>query len=307
VEETGLNIRNEHIDVSIIIPCKNEAENLKATLDSLLESKNSLNFEVIIVDDGSIDSGIEFLTHNSTEKKYKKVTLIKTNNIGAARARNAGAETSKGNYLFFCDAHITVSHGWLDALVNTLLISNSEIVAPAISDMKNPSSIGYGQTWDNELQVKWLTNKPEYITEIPIACGCAFGIKKEAFNKIHGFDTLFQVWGKEDEELCFKAWLYGLKAVVNPEVEVKHLFRKKHPYTVTTANVIHNLLCLSFSHFKEVRLLRTIELVNNLDFFETAAGDIQAKADLILAQRELYLKERKNDDDFFFKRFNIDF
>jgi glycosyltransferase involved in cell wall biosynthesis len=302
-----LDIKTESIDVSIIIPCKNEAENLKATLDSILESKNTLNFEVIVVDDSSMDSSVEFLSSHSNKKTYQKVTLIKTNNIGAAKARNAGAETSKGSYLFFCDAHISVPHGWLDALVNSLSISNSEIVAPAISDIKNPSSIGYGQTWNNELQVKWLTSKPSSVSEIPIACGCAFGIKKEAFNKLHGFDTLFQVWGKEDEELSFKAWLYGFKAVVNPEVEVKHLFRKKHPYTVTTANVIHNLLCLSFSHFKEARLLRAIELVNGLDFFETAAGDIQAKADLILAQRDLYLRERKNDDDFFFQKFNIDF
>ena len=302
-----MDIKTESIDVSIIIPCKNEAENLKATLDSIIESKNSLKFEVIVVDDSSIDSCVEFLRSHCNEKNYEKVTLIKTNNIGAAKARNAGAETSKGNYLFFCDAHISVPHGWLDALVNSLLICNSEIIAPAISDIKNPTSIGYGQFWNHELQVKWLTNKPKFVSEIPLACGCAFGIKKETFNKLHGFDNLFQVWGKEDEELNFKAWLYGFKAVVDPKVEVKHLFRKKHPYTVTTANVIHNLLCLSFSHFKEERLLRAIDLVNNLDFFEAAASDIQAKADLILAQRELYLKERKNNDDFFFQKFNIDF
>lgn len=297
----------ESIDVSIIVPCKNEINNLNWTVDSIMKSKNSLNFELIVVDDASMDLSTEFLRQDINKNIYKDVILIKTNNIGAAQARNAGGKVARGKYLFFCDAHVKVPDGWLDSLVDTLRNSNASLVAPCIADISNTSAAGYGQTWDNRLKVTWLTNNPKNVVEIPIACGCAFGITKEAFEKIHGFDKFFQVWGKEDEELCFKAWLYGYRTVVNPEVKVQHLFRPKHPYQVTMSNVTYNMLCLAYSHFGKKRLIKTIEIAKNDFFFSSAAANIKFNADLILRQREKYFKERMHNDDFFFEKFTIEF
>lgn len=293
------------IDVSVIIPCKNEVNNLKSTVDSIMNSKNSLSFEIIVVDDASMDLSTEFLSSDLNKNIYKDIVLVKTNNVGAAEARNIGGKAAKGKYLFFCDAHVKVPDGWLDSLVNTLKDCNADLVAPCIVDMSNITSAGYGQTWDNQLKITWLTSNPGNIVEIPIACGCAFGITKEAFEKIGGFDHFFQVWGKEDEELCFKAWLYGYKTIVDPEVKVQHLFRPRHPYQVTTANVTYNMLCIAYSHFKKERIIKTINIAKNDFFFSTASADIKKNLDLILKQREQYFKERVYDDDFFFEKFNI--
>ncbi|OBR94101.1 undecaprenyl-phosphate 4-deoxy-4-formamido-L-arabinose transferase [Clostridium ragsdalei P11] len=295
------------VDVSIIVPCKNEVNNLKWTLDSIMKSKNFLNFEIIVVDDASNDSSTQFLKSDLNKPTYKDIILIKTNNIGAARARNAGAKVANGNYLFFCDAHVKVPDHLLDNLVDTLKVSNANIAAPCILDMHNNLAAGYGQTWDNKLNVTWIVRNPGIIYEIPIACGCAFCITKEAFQKINGFDNLFQVWGKEDEELCFKAWLYGYKIVVNPEVKVRHLFRPKHPYKVTSSNVAYNMLCMAYSHFKKQRILKTINLINSYSYFPIVVSSIKSNLDLIFTQREKYFKERIHDDDFFFKKFMISF
>lgn len=295
------------IHVSVIIPCKNEVNNLKSTVDSIMKSKNSLSFEIIVVDDGSADHSSEFLESYKNKETYKDIILLKTNNLGAAEARNSGASAAKGKYLFFCDSHIAVPDGWLDALVNTLQTSKAHIIAPCIIDINNPSAAGYGQTWNELLKVTWILEKPKDIAEVPIACGCAFGITKEAFEKIDGFDHLFQVWGKEDEELCFKAWLYGYKTVVNPEVKVAHLFRKKHPYEVTTTNVIYNLLCIAYSHFKAERLKKTIYLAKYEYGFSDAATQIKQNADMIIKQRQKYQNESKYNDDFFFEKFKIPF
>lgn len=295
------------IDASVIIPCKNEVNNLKWTIDSIMKSKNSLKFEIIVVDDSSEDSSTQFLQHDSNKDLYKDIILIKTDNIGAAKARNAGAKVSRGKYLFFCDAHVKVPDRWLDDLVNSLKVSNAHIAAPCITDIRNSLSAGYGQTWDDKLKVTWILGNPNIISEIPIACGCAFGITKEVFDKINGFDNLFQVWGKEDEELCLKAWLYGYTVVIDPYVKVNHLFRSAHPYKVTASNFIYNTLCIAYSHFKKQRIIKTIETVKNNFLFPTAANDIKLNLDLILKQREKYLTERVYDDDFFFKKFMIPF
>jgi glycosyltransferase involved in cell wall biosynthesis len=295
------------LDVSIIIPCKNEVNTLQSTLNSMLESKNSLNFEIILVDDNSVDGSSDFLKSETNGEIYKDIILLKTDNLGCAGAKNAGAKIAKGKYLFFCDAHIKVPDRWIDDLVNTFSISGAHLVAPCIVDMSNLSSAGYGEVWDNELKLKWLTDEPKSICEIPIACGCTFGINKEVFNKINGFDSLFKVWGREDEEISLKLWLYGYKAVVNPFVKVQHLFRKSFPYKVTAENVTFNLICLAYSHFKKDRLLKTIDIAKKDFYFKNAAVMIKDNEELILNQRKKYFKERKYDDEFFFNKFNIEF
>lgn len=295
------------IEVSIIIPCKNEVNNLKSTVDSIINSKNSLSFEIIVVDDASIDLSTEFLNSDLNKETYKDVILMKTSNVGCAGAKNAGAKSARGKYLFFCDAHIKVSNRWIDNLVNTLENTDAQLVAPCIVDMSTTSAAGYGMIWDDQLRARWLINKPNTISEIPLACGCAFGITKEAFERINGFDHFYQIYGNEDFEICLKGWLYGYRVVINPEVKVRHLFRKKHPYQVTTANVTFNTLCLAYSHFKKERLIKTINIVKNDYFFSKAANDISINAESILRQREKYFKERKYSDDFFFRKFNIPF
>ncbi len=294
-----------NVDVSIIIPCKNEVNNIRWTIDSILESKNHLKCEIIVVDDASTDGSADFLKTYISEDKYRDVILIKTNNIGAAAARNAGAKAAKGKYLFFFDAHVKVPDMWADDLINTLEKAKASLVAPCISDISNISSAGYGQTWNDEFKITWFSKKPNKGDEIPLAGGAALGITREAFDRIGGFDHLFQVWGKEDEEICLKAWLYGYRIVINPDVIVQHLFRKKFPYKVTLANVTYNTICLACSHFEMERLKKVMDIAKRDYYFFTAAHEIDKNSDLIVRQRNKYLIERVYDDEYFFKKFNI--
>ncbi|MTK13377.1 MAG: glycosyltransferase, partial [Clostridiaceae bacterium] len=250
---------------------------------------------IIVVDDASDDLSTEFLKAPLNKDIYKEVILIKTNNAGCAGAKNAGVKVAKGNYLFFCDAHIKVSDGWLDNLVNTLKNNNAHIVAPCIVNMKNENmtnatAAAYGMTCDDQLRATWLTNKTNTITEIPFACGCAFGITREVFEKINGFDHFFQVYGSEDFEICLKAWLYGYRVVVNPNVIVQHLFKTVHKYKITTSNVIFNILCLAYSHFKKERIIKVINILKNEHSFSIASEDIKSNTEPILKQREKYFK-----------------
>lgn len=298
--------------VSIIIPCKNEVNTLKSTVDSIMNSSNSLSFEIIVVDDDSNDLSTEFLTSPLNKDIYKDVILIKTNNAGCAGAKNIGTKIAKGYYLFFCDAHIKVPDRWLDTLVNTLKNNGAHLVAPRIVNMKNmdmtnATAATYGMTCDEQLRATWLTGKTNTITEIPFACGCAFGITREVFEKINGFDHFFQVYGSEDFEICLKAWLYGYKVVVNPGITIQHLFKEVHKYEIPTSNVIFNILCLAYSHFGKERIIKIIDILKNDYSFSIASADIEHNAEQIFKQREKYLKERKYNDDFFFKKFNIPF
>jgi len=102
------------IEVSIVIPTYNRQESLIRTLDSLInQSFPKENYEIIIVDDGSIDNTQASILE--IEKRHENVHYIKQNNKGAASARNLGISCSKGNIIGFTDDDCVISTTWIES------------------------------------------------------------------------------------------------------------------------------------------------------------------------------------------------
>ena len=85
---------------SIIIPTYNDLINLKKCLRSVYR-QDFLDYELIIVNDGSTDGTYEFL--NSLNKENISVYNLKENN-GPAHARNIGIKNSRGAWVCFLDS-----------------------------------------------------------------------------------------------------------------------------------------------------------------------------------------------------------
>lgn len=86
--------------LSIIIPIFNADKYLKECIDSILK-QTYINYEVILVDDGSTDSSGDICDKYAENNKHIKV--IHQTNSGAAVARNVGLEAAKNDYIFFID------------------------------------------------------------------------------------------------------------------------------------------------------------------------------------------------------------
>jgi len=86
------------MSLSIIIPCRNEEENIKTTIDEIsnyLEGKVQ-NFEINIINDFSTDKTLDKVKYISREKKFVKV--FDNSNIGLGGAINLGIEKSTKKY-----------------------------------------------------------------------------------------------------------------------------------------------------------------------------------------------------------------
>ncbi|MCT8977276.1 glycosyltransferase [Clostridium sp. CX1] len=290
-------------DASIVIPCRDESVNLKNTVDSIMNSKNRLSFEIIVVDDGSTDGCCEFINNN--RNAYPNLRLFTSKNLGPSAARNLGGDNALGKYIFFCDAHVTVPDYWLDKLIKTLEENNADVVVPAIKDNVG-GGVGYGETWREKLQVTWLGKPNRDGEEVALAPGGAFGLRKTAFDNIGGFERHFEVWGKEDEEISLKLWLFGYKIVVDSSVEVIHLFKLTNNYGVTHIDFMHNFLCMAFSHFGIENLIKAFDMVKDTPGFPEALARVMLNEDL-LRQRRDYFSRRKFDENYFFNKFDIKF
>ena len=84
---------------SVIIPLFNKAHTIERTLKSVI-NQTFTNFEVIIVDDGSTDNGIELINRVTDDRRIK---IIKQVNQGVSVARNVGVANAKYEYIAFLD------------------------------------------------------------------------------------------------------------------------------------------------------------------------------------------------------------
>jgi glycosyltransferase involved in cell wall biosynthesis len=92
------------VSISVIIPAYNAQDTIISSLESILSQTFKANYEIIVINDGSIDSTEEVI-HNF-KKKYQldNLILISQNNLGPSKARNVGIEASSGDWIAFLDS-----------------------------------------------------------------------------------------------------------------------------------------------------------------------------------------------------------
>ena len=124
------------IKVSIIIPAYNSSKHIKRCLESCI-NQTFKEFEVIVVNDGSIDnSGNIIDDFSSIDKRIKP---IHQTNFGVVKSRKTGISLAKGNYLFFLDADDYLPLDSLEKLYRGTISDCSDII---IGDYKIVNDLG---------------------------------------------------------------------------------------------------------------------------------------------------------------------
>jgi glycosyltransferase involved in cell wall biosynthesis len=89
--------------VSVVIPCYNQAEFLGDAVESVV-GQSFTDWEVVIVDDGSPDRTAEVAEGLARRHPDRHIRIVRQQNSGPARARNAGIEQARGSYVLPLDA-----------------------------------------------------------------------------------------------------------------------------------------------------------------------------------------------------------
>lgn len=209
---------------SVVIPSWNGLELLKICLPSI--SKQTLkNFEVIVVDNGSIDGSVGFV-----EKTFSKFKVIKlTENVGFAKAVNIGIKKSSGKYIILINNDTKLDCKALERLVKAandhpaagfvasrmLNFFEPEIINAAggfIDVVGHANNLGLGKKNDEKF------NKEGYVF---MATGGGGLFKREVFGKVGLFDEDYFAY-MEDVDLCFRAQLAGFKGWYEPKAIIYH-------------------------------------------------------------------------------------
>ena len=111
------------MDVSIIVPVWNNDKYIEECIDSLLNQRTKVSYEIIAINDGSTDSSLDKLN------KYKdEIIIIDKKNTGPGDTRNIGIKKAKGKYLMFVDSDDYVANDFIDKMYYTITKTQSDIV-----------------------------------------------------------------------------------------------------------------------------------------------------------------------------------
>ena len=120
---------------SIIVPVYNRPDEVDELLESL-SNQTQKDFEVIIVEDGSVK------TCKDVCDKYADILALHyyaKENSGPGQSRNYGAERANGEYIIILDSDVVLPKGYVEAINKSLSSASEEIVAFGGPDAAHPS------------------------------------------------------------------------------------------------------------------------------------------------------------------------
>jgi glycosyltransferase involved in cell wall biosynthesis len=205
--------------VSVVVPVHDAATTLGEQLRALVAQDYAGDWELVVVDNGSVDGSPEVARQGLTRMPGARLLHASRNGArnGAAQARNAGAATARGDLLAFCDADDVVSAGWLRALV--IAARRGDVVAGRLEDETlNRAGV---RAWHDT--PSWEASDPLH-TFLPSVSAGNCGVWRDVFNGLGGFDE--RGVAGEDRDFAWRAQLAGHRLVHAPDALVAYRYRE---------------------------------------------------------------------------------
>lgn len=113
------------LDFSIIIPVYNAEKTLEECLNSICK-QTFLNYEVILIDDGSSDQSLSICKRY--EMQNEKFHVFHQKNSGPSMARNVGLDNATGKWICFIDSDDSIERNYLQDIQDVARNNDSDII-----------------------------------------------------------------------------------------------------------------------------------------------------------------------------------
>ena len=205
--------------VTVVIPTHARPAQLEACLAGIAKLNPAPGgFEIVVVDDGGPQS-LEPLI--AAWRDRLPVRLAVREQGGPAKARNTGAEMSRGRFLAFIDDDCIPHSGWLSALVRELERRPDHLlggrVTNGLPDDPYATATQSITTYARHYYRSEAANEPFFTTN-------NLALSTERFRHVGGFDTSIRSWTGEDREFCdrWRSFNYPMAEVLDAEVVHAH-------------------------------------------------------------------------------------
>lgn len=201
--------------ISIIIPVKNEERTIEKCVRSL-QALTYPNYEIIVVNDGSTDRTGELL------RNFPAVTVITTEGVGPAAARNLAIDRAAGDYLAFTDGDCIIHPKWLNELLDHF--TGDTVMGVGGNQLCPEDETPFAK--DVHDFMKLISFSSDYlktsttVMEVKHNPTCNMMYRRKAFTMQEGFKK--DLWPCEDLEFDYRLIKAGYTLIFNPGAIVYH-------------------------------------------------------------------------------------
>jgi GT2 family glycosyltransferase len=222
-------------EVSIVIPVHGQWAHTAACLRSVAADPCSVGFEVIVVDDASVDETPAMLDDTTG------VAVVRLEeNQGFVGAVNAGIARARGRFVVLLNNDTEVEPGWLDALVATaeadpaVGVVGAKLVYPD-GRLQEAGGVIWGDASGHNYGRDQDPDDPRYsfVRDVDYCSGACLLVRAELLRLVGGLDERFRPAYYEDTDLCFAARRHGYRVVYQPAAVVRHDEGTSHGTDVT--------------------------------------------------------------------------
>lgn len=188
--------------VSVIIPARNEEENIGALLKALQQQTYpSALFEVIVVDDHSIDNTAAIV------KTFANVKLVQLQddslNSYKKKAIEKGIDNATGQLIITTDADCIPPAQWIETLVAFKEKNNPVFIAAPVAIHCNSSVLQVFQSMDF-MVLQGITGAVVSKQQLTMCNGANLAYEKKAFEVVNGFAGIDHIASGDDMLLMYK-------------------------------------------------------------------------------------------------------
>ncbi len=216
--------------VSVVIATYNRAEMVVRCVESVLKSDYA-PLEVVVVDDCSPDETVTRL--QTAFGRDSRVRIVRNEtNLQLAGSQNKGAQSARGEYLFFVDDDNILDSSAIKHLAQCLDSDLSLGLIAPLAIHRTGSNTGLIWTLGSNFN-RWTSQPADYRPQTPIDgfnperniypttySPNAFMLRREAFNSVGGKDRSFGIMFDESDfgwRICAKGWQAGICAAARTD------------------------------------------------------------------------------------------
>ena len=298
--------------LAVIILNWNGEKLLKEFLPSAVEYTAGDEVELIVADNGSTDSSVEWMKSNFPELKL----LLFEKNFGFAEGYNRAIQAIDYPYTILLNSDVEVTPGWWMPILD-FLERNPDVgaVQPKIKSYRNKEYFEYAGAAGGYLDAlgypycrgrlfdKIEKDEGQYdgeAVDVAWASGAALGVRTKLYLDLGGLDPLFFAH-MEEIDLCCRMLAHGFRVCAISDSEVFHLgggsLNQGNPQK-TYLNFRNNLLLLYKNLPRKIRDRKIFlrRLTDTLAFLMFLAKFDMANAKAILRAHGDYRKMKHNYD-----------
>jgi len=256
--------------LTIIIAEHNEGTQLNDTLDSILNTSDDKNYEIIVVSDCSTKL-LDLTKYGSLVTHVNNSTRMGVGasfDIGAIRAETPHLITMGSDIRFVKNGYIEKMLDILEDNEKSLVCTTNIGINADRMDIEDPKARRrYGArllffmkgedlprnsrmfakgdprkaSFRNILEAKWIERQEGSVRDLPCILGAFYGVTRYWYDHIKGYRG-HRYWGTLEPYISLKSWFAGGDCKIANDIEVAHIFKQRPSHVTQSHDLVYNKL-----------------------------------------------------------------